>query len=351
MYFNIFNSCYQEDLSTVASLDFINWSKLENKAILITGATGLICSFLIDVLMFRNMHYKSNISIYGISRSTKYAKSRFNIYWDNPLFQFINQDISEKIKIDKEFNFIIHGASNAYPASYASDPVGTMKANLLGIFNILDYSINKPPYRILYISSGEVYGEGVGEDFIESYSGYIDYLNPRSCYPSSKRAAETLCVSYSSQYNIDTVIARPCHIYGPTITDTDNRAFAQFIRNVLEKKDIILKSTGEQYRSYCYVADCVSALLVILLKGVDRNAYNIANKDSNVSIMELANTIANFAGQEVMFDMPSTEEKKGYSVFSKAVLNSDKLTSLGWKAKYSLSDGIKQTVQILSSQE
>jgi nucleoside-diphosphate-sugar epimerase len=348
MGFNIGNSYYQKDLSIVAGLDFIPWHKLKNKSVLITGATGLICSFLIDVLMFRNKCYNSNISLYALSRNVCFAKKRFEIYWNNSLFKYIQYDISEKINLEDKVNFIIHGASNAYPASYVADPVGTMKSNLWGISNLLDYTLKMKSERILYISSGEIYGEGNGEDFVESYSGYVDCLNPRSCYPSSKRAAESLCVSYSHQYDVDVVIARPCHIYGPTITDSDDRVFAQFIRNVLTKNDVILKSRGEQYRSYCYVSDCVSALLVILLKGDRGNAYNISNKYSNVSIVELAQAIALASGQHVIFDIPSNMKEEGYTSITRAVLSSTKLELLGWAAKYVLSAGIQQTIQILS---
>jgi nucleoside-diphosphate-sugar epimerase len=225
-----------------------------------------------------------------------------------------------------------------------------MKANILGLSNLLDFGTKKNIKRVLYVSSGEVYGEGDKNDFTESYSGYIDYLNSRSCYPASKRAAETLCISYSCQYNTDVVIARPCHIYGPTFTESDNRAFAQFIRNTLAKENVVLKSKGEQYRSYCYVADCVSALLVVLLYGETKNAYNIANKDSNITITELAHYIASVGNRKVVFDIPTNEEQRGYSVISRSVLNAEKLEGLGWQAKYSLSEGIKRTIRILSEE-
>jgi nucleoside-diphosphate-sugar epimerase len=348
MNFNIANFFYQEDLSTVAAFDFIDWDKLENMSVLITGATGLICSFLIDVLMYRNLYYGNNISIWGLGRNLNNARDRFGAYWKHPLFKFITQDIIEKINLDENIDYIIHGASNAYPASFTADPVGTMKANILGLSNLLDFGIKTNCKRILYISSGEVYGEGDGNDFTESYSGYIDYLNPRSCYPAGKRAAETLCIAYSFQYNINTVIARPCHIYGPTITNSDNRAFAQFVRDVLAKKDVVLKSMGKQYRSYCYVADCVSALLTVLMSRKNGNAYNIANKGSNVSIAELADYIALSGNRKVVFDIPTNEEQRGYSLISRAVLDAGKLESLGWKAKYTLPEGIKRTIQILS---
>jgi nucleoside-diphosphate-sugar epimerase len=341
------NNLYQEDIASIASCD-INWKALDNHRILITGATGMIGSFFIDTLMYRNKRYDSNISIYAVIRNAIHAKNRFGMYWKNPLFKFIVQDVIEKINLTENVDYIIHGASNAYPASFVADPVGIMKANILGLSNLFDYGIEKNIKRVLYISSGEVYGEGTGNDFTESYSGYLDYLNPRSCYPVSKRATETLCIAYSVQHNIDAVIVRPCHIYGPTITKADNRAFAQFTRDVLAKRDVILKSKGDQYRSYCYVADCVSALLVILLYGETRNSYNISGKDSNVSIAELANYIALTGGRKVVFNISTAEEQKGYSVISRAVLDPGKLESLGWQAKYTLPEGIKRTILILS---
>jgi nucleoside-diphosphate-sugar epimerase len=143
------------------------------------------------------------------------------------------------------------------------------------------------------------------------------------------------------------VIARPCHVYGPTITEADSRAFAQFIRNVINKEDIVLKSKGEQYRSYCYVADCTSALLTILLKGKNQNAYNISNKESSVSIAQFAEIISSIGRQKIIYKIPDEEEKKGYSVFSRAVLSPEKLEALGWNAKYSLVEGIQRTLNVL----
>jgi len=342
------NSYYQQDLYLVASQSFIPWQKLENKSLLITGAGGLIGSFLLDVLMFRNESFGSNMTVYALTRNTERAQVRFQHHWNNPLFHHIEQDIINKIQLSDKVDFIIHTASNAYPASFIADPVGTIKANLWGIDNLLDYGLKCGVERTLFVSSGEVYGEGDGKDFTESYSGYINCLTPRSCYPSGKRVAETLCASYIAQYNMDIVIARPCHIYGPTMTKSDDRAFAQFIRKVLEKQDVVLKSKGDQCRSYCYVADCISALLMILLKGEKGNAYNIANKHSNVTVAELAQTIAHTGGQKVVFQIPSSEEEKGFSGISRAVLDAGKLENLGWQANYSIREGIERTIQILS---
>ena len=158
----------------------------------------------------------------------------------------------------------------------------------------------------------------------------MDCTKPRSCYPSSKRASETLCASYSSEYGLDVVIARPSHTYGPYFTESDNRVYAQFIRNVLNVDDIIMKSTGSQFRSWCYVVDCVSALLHVLLKGKNGEAYNIADQSSNISIKDLAEMIAHIGDKKVVIQLPDDVEKAGYNVVKKSVFSTSKLESLGW---------------------
>ena len=145
--------------------------------------------------------------------------------------------------------------------------------------------------RMVYISSGEVYGEGDGSEFSETSSGYVDCASVRACYPSSKRAAETLCMAYGAEYGADVVIARLSHTYGPGFTESDNRVYAQFIRNVLRGEDIVLKSRGEAFRSWLYVVDAAHAILRLLLDGERANAYNVAHSESNISIRELSELI------------------------------------------------------------
>ena len=137
-------------------------------------------------------------------------------------------------------------------------------------------------------------------------------------------------MAYAAEYGADVVIARPCHIYGPHFTEQDNRVYAQFIRNVLRGEDIVMKSTGEQFRSWCYVVDCVSALLYILLKGENGQAYNIADDASNITIKELADTVASICGKKVIFNLPDSDEKIGFNVVKKSIFLTEKLKSLGW---------------------
>lgn len=317
---------YTDDIRSVAMLCF-PWEKLSGCNILITGASGLIGSCLVEVLMSRP---DRDYSVYAMGRNKSRLEFLFRQYTSDNSFHIIIHDVSIPITVDCPFQYIIHAASGAAPIDFAQHPVEVMKANILGISNLMDYGISHSLQRMLYVSSGEVYGEGDGRVFVEDYSGYVNPMLPRSCYPSSKRAAETLCVCYGAEYGVDVVVARPCHVFGPCFTESDNRAYAQFIRNVLRGEDIIMKSNGEQFRSWCYVVDCVSALLLILLKGESGHAYNVADEVSNITIRELAEMIANIGNRKVVMDVSTASERAGYNMVTKSVFSTTKLRELGW---------------------
>ena len=318
------------------------WEKLSGTRILVTGATGLIGGCLVEALM---MNPHRDYEVYASGRNEERARKRFKDFADDAAFHFVLYDVMLPLQSDVSFDYIIHAASNASPNFFAQKPVEVIKSNIDGVANLMEYGLGHGMQRFLYVSSGEVYGEGDGRVFWEDYSGYVDCTKPRSCYPSSKRAAETLCVSYAAEYGADVVIARPCHVYGPHFTEQDNRVYAQFIRNVLRGEDIVMKSTGEQFRSWCYVVDCVSALLYILLKGECGEAYNIADADSNISIRELADMIARIGGKKVVIDVPDADEKKGFNVVTKSVFSTDKLERLGWRAQIDFQYGIVNTIK------
>lgn len=331
---------YIEDLKRVSALS-LPWEKLNGANILITGATGLIGGCIVDVLMSK---HDRAYTVYASGRNEERARTRFKNYLGSDGFQFLKMDVTKPISQNQTFDYIIHAASGASPSAYASYPVEVMKSNILGVANLMEYGMQHGMKRFLYVSSGEVYGEGDGRVFTEDYSGYVDCTLPRSCYPGSKRAAETLCVSYADEYGCDVVIARPCHVYGPGFTESDNRVYAQFIRNVLRGEDIVMKSDGSQFRSWCYVVDCASALLYILLKGENGQAYNIADPDSNISIMELAEMIANIGGKKVIMDIPDQSEKKGYNIVTKSIFSIEKLKGLGWQIKGLMKEKIESSI-------
>ena len=175
-------------------------------------------------------------------------------------------------------------------------------------------------------------------------SGYVDCASVRACYPSSKRAAETLCMSYVEEYHADVVIARLSHTYGPGFTESDNRVFAQFIRNVLRGEDIVLKSKGEAFRSWLYVVDAAHAILRLLMDGEKGNAYNVAHSESNISIRQLAELIAGKAHRKVVFDIPEDALQGNTTPITKATFNTDKLKALGWKPLFDVEQGFEHTL-------
>jgi nucleoside-diphosphate-sugar epimerase len=337
-------SSYQHSIVQVGVLP-LPWMELNGKNILVTGASGLIGGCLIEVLLSRQQDYQ----IYAAARDKHHLEQRFSSYVDDKRLHLVQYDVRNPLNCMIDFHYIIHAASNASPNFFVEDPVGVMQSNLAGVTHLLDYGKAHGMKRFLYISTGEVYGNGDKDKWREEDSGYVNSMLVRSCYPSSKRASETLCVAYSLQYHLDVVVARLCHTYGPIFGKQDNRVYAQFINNVLSGENIILKSAGEQYRSWIYVIDCISALLYILLKGENCNAYNVANEESNVTIKTLAKTVAQMAGRQVVFDIPTPVEKQCSFVIKKAVFDTSKLCQLGWKPKFALEQGLKETIDYLKT--
>ena len=334
---------YKEDILSIYNQE-LPWKKLTGANILVTGATGLIGGCLVEALM---MNPRRDYHVYASGRNEERARLRFQEFADESAFHFVKYDVMQPLQDVVRFDYIIHAASNASPNFFAQKPVEVIKSNIDGVANLMEYGLKNGMKRFLYVSSGEVYGEGDGREFTEDYSGYVNCATPRACYPSSKRAAETLCVSYVAEYGADVVIARPCHVYGPHFTEQDNRVYAQFIRNVLRGEDIVMKSTGEQFRSWCYVVDSVSALLYILFKGECGEAYNVADENSNISIRSLAELVASIGGRDVLMESPSVIEKRGYNVVTKSVFSTDKLKKLGWKANTNIKEGLKNTINEL----
>lgn len=332
---------YFDDLVKIRS-SVPGLENLANSRILITGAGGLICSALVDFLVSLDL----NIQVYAAGRNLEKLQNRF-AHWGSKL-HYLKYDALEPVDFEETFDYYIHGASNASPKAYGKAPVETMLGNLLGMQNLLCHAKNHGCRRVLYVSSSEVYGRKEGKDpYHEQEYGFVDILNPRACYPSAKRAAETLCAAYTQEYGVDTVIVRPGHIYGPTATASDDRASSQFPRDVLAGKDIVMKSAGSQLRSYCYVLDCVSAMTAVLLRGEKGKAYNISNRNSVVTIRQMAEAFATAAGQKIIFENPTDAEAKSYNLMDNSALDAASLENLGWCGLFDLESGVKATLDAL----
>lgn len=340
---------YRQDICRVAELD-LPWESLRNARLLISGATGLIGSFLTDVLMMKHAQ-GLGCEVVALCRNAKRAEARFDHWRAGGALKIVSHDITLPLTAREwgDVDYVLHLASNTHPMLYATDPIGTIMTNITGLKNMLDYAAACKARRFAFASSNEIYGENRGdaELFGENYCGYIDSNTLRAGYPESKRCGEALCQAYRSQMGIDAVIPRFTRSYGPTMLMSDTKAISQFIRKGVAGEDIVLKSAGTQYYSYTYVADAVSGLLTVLLKGEDGQAYNIADERSDITLRDLAGTIAELCGVKVVFELPDATEAAGYSRATKARLDGGKLTRLGWRAHYDIRSGIERTIRLL----
>lgn len=331
----IFNHCLEID-------------RLRGKSILVTGARGMIGSFLIDFFIFCNEVKSFHLNLYAAGRDKEKLAKQFDELVNMPYLHLLSYDLNKEIDWDFSVDYILHLAGESYPKLFMRHPAVNVLESVNGCYHLLTYASKHLVSRFLYVSSGEVYGQAIEgmEMFTEEYQGYINGLDSRSCYPVGKRAAETVCISFMEEHDMDLAIVRPCHIYGPTATTEDNRIIFHCMEALERDEDIILNSSGNQRRSYCYIADCVSAMLTVLLKGQNKEVYNIASPISKTTIKNLADTIASFGDKAVIVKLANDHETKWDNPMNMAVLSSNKLEKLGWKSYYSLWKGLEHTITI-----
>lgn len=343
------NQVIQEDLEYITQ-QVLPWQDFAGKTVLISGANGFLPAYMVETLMYLNQKYGQKTKVIGLVRDQGRALQRFPHFDKNHDFQLLVQDVCEPVVPGERVDYIVHAASQASPKYYGIDPVGTLKANVVGTCNLLDMARQQALRSFLFFSSGEVYGE-LDSQYVptpEDCYGYLDPVKVRACYAESKRMGENMCSSWHLQYGVPAKIVRPFHTYGPGMRLDDGRVYADFVADIVHGRNIQMKSDGKASRAFCYLADAVLGFFLVLLKGNNAEAYNVGNDSSEITIAELAERLVGLFPEKGLkvVEAPGVEPK-GYlkSTISRNCPNISKLRGLGWEPKYSLEEGFKRTIR------
>lgn len=342
-------SIIAKDLREITSN--MNFSDLDGARILVTGASGFIAAYMIETLLYLNDEDPSRkIKVLGLARNRERAEKRFNHHLNRQDFKLLFQDVETPVQTDEEIDFIIHSASQASPKFFGTDPVGTLSANIFGTHQLLRLAAQKKCRGFLFFSSGEVYGQVPAHQIPtkETDYGYLDPALVRSCYGESKRMGENLCVAFSRQFRVPTKIVRPFHTYGPGFSLDDGRVFADFVSDIVNGRNIQLKSDGSARRPYCYLTDAVRGFYTVLLKGAVGEAYNIGNDKTEVSVLELAKKLVDiFPEKNLKINRAADHEPSEYlkSPILRNCPDISKAKSLGWNPFVTIEEGFKRTVR------
>lgn len=305
---------------------------LSNAVILVTGAAGLIGQNL--ALFIHSI--APSCRVIAVVHSMEKAKA---VFPEEPWITLMEADVNKPLHVEEHIDYIIHGAGITSSRRFVEAPADTIMTAVNGTCNALELARQKNVKSFVLLSTMEVYGAPSTDDKItEDTVCNLDPMNIRSSYPESKRLCETMCSAYCAQYSVPAKVIRLAQTIGPGIDYHDGRVFAEFARCVLEKRDIVLHTKGETKRCYLSTEDAASAILTVLLKGENGQAYNAANESTYCSIYEMAELVAReCAGGEIGVEVQLEDVGRfGYAPVLRMNLNTEKLRGLGWKAEIDL---------------
>ena len=344
------NPIIDGDISAIVASD-IDWQRFSGTTVLVSGGGGFLPAYMVETLLYLNESGTAeNVRVVCLVRDLQKARERFAAYGDRHDLVLLPQDVTSALNVSEPVDYIIHAASPASPKFYGSDPVGTLKANIIGSYNLLELARANRVRGFLYFSSGEVYGEVSSSQIPtrEDEYGYLDPLNVRSCYAESKRMGENMAVSWHHQYGIPTKIVRPFHTYGPGMRFDDGRVFADFVADIINTRDIVLNSDGSARRAFCYLADATAGFFKVLLDGECATAYNVGNDRGEISILELAELLVGLfpeKGLKVVKNCGGMPAGYLKSPLSRNCPDVSRIGKLGWQPHTDLREGFFRTIR------
>jgi len=350
------NTIVRQDLESITASGIIDWKRFENKTVLVSGASGMLPSYMVETLLFLNEKFGYNVKVIALVRNLDKARKVFAAHAGDPRLAFLVQDVALPVECEGKVDFVIHAASQAAPSYYGVDPVGTFKANTLGTVNMLELAKEKGVEGFLYFSTGSVYGNVPGETVLldETMAGSVNCLEVRNCYAESKRAGENACVCYHYQYKVPAKMVRIFHTFGPNVNLADGRVFSDFCRNILDGQDIVLKSDGSAKRCFLYVADAVIAFFKVLLDGEPATAYNVGGDEQHeISIRDLSEMLVGMYPEKrlkVIYDI--NENDLTYSKMrtpqQRVLADLARIRSLGWEQRFSVRECFDRTIRAIA---
>lgn len=344
---SLLNPVIQADLHYITDSDLIDWHVFANKRVLVTGASGLLPAYMVETLLYLNRRFGLNVTVTALVRSYDNFARRFASYLDDNHLQVLVQDVTEPVVLSQPHHFIIHAASNASPKYFGQDPVGTIKANVMGTMQLLDLARQHPVEAFLYFSSGEVCGSGSQIPTGESDYGYLDPTDVRSCYAESKRIGENMCACWYQQFQVPTKIVRPSHTFGPGMRLDDGRVFSDFVASIVQHQPLLIKSDGKASRAFCYVSDATIGYFLAMVKGEGGTPYNVGNDLAEYSVNALADMLVDtFADEQVSIHRQHQHTISSYlpSPFSRCCPEISRIKALGWRPQVSVAQGFQRTV-------
>lgn len=351
------NTVIYEDMEKIYDQGY-GWNALKNSRILITGAYGMLASYMVYFFVFLNERHDYNMDIWVIARNEKRLRQRFGKYVDRDYFHWEMHGLDRPIEWNISMDYIIHAASLASPQYYNTIPVEVMLPNVMGTYWLLEYAKACNLKKFLFFSSSEIYGkqdERLTTNYSEDVLGAIDPADVRNCYAEAKRMGENMCVDYFREFGVRTNSVRIFHTFGPTMDiRNDERAFSEFVANVIDKKNIEMKSEGTAKRPFCYISDATVAFLTILLNGNAGESYNLCNENNYVSIYELAETLAGlFPERGLKVERVQRDSKSNYVAKkdeNQVTACSDKLRMIGWNPQITVGEGFRRTIRAIEEE-
>ena len=314
------------------------------KTVLLTGGRGFLGRYFMEIFgALNNRVLKQPAILVAMDNMITAGKSGAQVPV-LPNVEFIQHDVIKSFEWDRPLDYVIHAAGIASPYYYRAYPLETLEVAITGTRRMLELA-DKHDARLTFFSSSEIYGDPDAKNvpIAESYRGNVSCQGPRACYDESKRVGETLCYIFHNSNGTHTNTIRPFNVFGPGMQETDYRVLPNFASRIKGGLPLHVYGTGNQTRTFCYITDAILGFLLVVLKGVAGEAYNIGNPEPEISMLDLVQRIEKVSSSKVSYDVveypdsyPADEPNRRAPDIRKASLQ------LNYSPKVSLDDGLRR---------